>query len=890
VSTDAPPRIPGALLSAALPDGDIEEAVLGDLHELYLERRDAMGVAAARRWYWITATRVAAGYAGRRLRGVRYGALERRPQRIRSRGDGPGDVLRRIRLAIRSLARSPGFTLPALLILAIGMTAATSIATVVDSIALRPLDLPESHRLVIVCEDHVRLRGSCIASPGNVEDFRLASSSLAELGLGRSWPFGLEDADGTTGVRGGLATAGFLRALGAPLAAGRLFTDDETGPDRDAVVLLSHAFWTSRYGRDPAIVGTAIHIDGEPNEVVGILGSNFAPPFGLEGIELWKPLHVDPLDPDVRGWRGFRAIGRLADGASVASAASELTTIYDGIRARYEEVDDQWRLRVQPLLTVVVGDTRNVLFAFLAAAGLLLLIVCANVANLLLARGVGRSRELAVRAALGAGRGRLVREVVLEGFVLSGAATLIALAASPTATAVLVSLAPPEIPRLAEVSMDLRILAFSALLSIAATTLFALVPAFRATAGSPGRAVRSGARGGRSVRTGRMQSGLVVVELALSIVLLTSAALITRSFVSHLEWEPGFDRAPLLAFSAFVSSGNYDTPAKLVTFYRSAEERMAAVPGVVSVASASAGPLFGGGDGATSVVAEGGDETGRLPSAAWYDVGPAFFETLALPVVQGREITEADAGESGRVAVVNESLARAVWPTGGAVGRVVRLPELDLSFEVVGVVQDVVPLTPGTSARPEIYWSNRQLPRGATYFLVRAAGDPADVAPAVTRALLEMDPDASIGTPRTLASNAERELVRPRFQAAIFLAFALIALLLSAGGVYAVISYSAASRFREMGIRMALGAARGDVLRLMIRTSLATALVGICLGLVVSAGSARLIGTMAPGISPLDPVSFVGAGISLLAITVIATLLPAHRAARADPLQAMRVE
>ena len=392
-----------------------------------------------------------------------------------------GGMVRAIRLSLRSLMRSPGFTVPALLILAIGMTAATAIFTVVDSIVFRPLDLPDSDRLVMVCEDHPRLLGLCIGSPANVEDFRRQTHELSEIGVGRTWPYSLSDDAGSEGITGGLASAGFLRALGAQPVLGRLFTDEEYGPGRDKVVVLSHGFWTTRYGADPGVIGRTLHLDGEVYEIIGVLPAGFTAPFDMADVPLWKPPHFEPFTPEIRAWRGFRVVGHLAPGATRASAAQELTTLYARIAETHEEVNDEWRLRVTSLLDVVVGDTRPVLLAFLGAAGLLLLIVCANVANLLLARGLGRQHELAVRAALGAERGRLVRSILGESLVLTALATLLAVVLARSATLLLLRLAPP-MPRMDEVTMDGRVLAFAALLSVVATAFFAILPALRVTA------------------------------------------------------------------------------------------------------------------------------------------------------------------------------------------------------------------------------------------------------------------------------------------------------------------------------------------------------------------------------------------------------------------------
>ncbi|HSG08949.1 MAG TPA: ADOP family duplicated permease [Longimicrobiales bacterium] len=891
-----PPRTGEAILSLFLPGGGIQESVLGDLHEMFAQRVESAGgrSVGARWWYWTQVVGLSAGYGFRRLRGTGFRGFAPAPRPAEvtmttTKGDGMAGMARQVRFSIRSLFRSPGFTVPSLLILAIGMTAATAIFTVVDSVVFRPLDMPDSDRLVIVCEDHPRLQGLCIASPGNTIDFTRETSTLDDLGYGRGWPYILVEDGESQRVVGGMASAGFLRAVGAQPVLGRVFNDDEFG-DNDKVAVLSHDFWTSRFGADPDVLGRSVTLSGETVQIIGVLQPELELPFDMGGVQLWRPPYFGPLDPEIRGWRGFRAIGRLADGSSVEAAAAELTAVYAGIAEVHEEVDDEWRLRVEPLLRVVVGDARGVMLGFLAAAGLLLLIVCANVANLLLARGLGRKQELAVRAALGAERIRLVREIMVESLVLSAAAALMAVAFSGAATRGMLAMAPPGIPRIDEVAMDGRVLLFVVLLSAAATVLFAALPALRVTAWDLGQSLKTGARSGENRQTGRLQNGLVVAELALSVVLLSSAAMLTRSFVEYLHWEPGFERDHLLSMSAFLDRGKYPTAPAFVEAFRQMEEQVAAVPGVVSVATASAGPLFGGGDGSLPFATEADDPSGPLPSARWFDVGPGFFRTLGLPVVKGREFTEADARGAPDVVVVNETLARLAWGDDDPLGRRIRVPMLELDLEVVGVVGDVRPMVPGEAPLPEMYWSNRQYGRMATQFLIRTSGDPGAVAEAVRAAVKSVDPDMSAGTPRRLSSQAEQAMVRPRFQAVILLTFALAALILSAVGVYAVVSYAVARRTREVGIRVALGAGRGEVVRLMARSSMAVAGMGVALGLGGALFAGRLIQGLIPGVSSTDSLSLGGGAGALFLVAALAVLVPARRATRVDPVEAMRIE
>ena len=893
-SQPEPPRLAQAILNRTLPDDGTRESVMGDLQEMFLDRVEAHGgrTVAARRTYWIQALTLSIRYMVRRLLGAPAIPVEgtgRGPQ-IRRRRLSPGEARRSIGLSIRSLLRSPAFTLPALLILAVGMSAATAIFTVVDAVVFRPLSYPEANRLAMVCEDHVRLGGACVAAPEVVEALRVAGGPFEALGIGRSWPYTIQDdGGGSTGVRGGIGTPGFFAALGARPQLGRLFDTGEHGPTDDKVAVLSHGLWSSRYGSDPAVVGSTVEVDSEPHQVIGVLSPEFEAPLGMEGVQLWKPPHFDPRDPDNAGWRGFRAIGLLREGASLATARAALDPVYRRLADGSPVVSEEWRLRVSSLQRVVVGDTRPVLLAFLGSAAVLLMIVCANVANLLLARGVGRQRELAVRAAMGASRRDLIGSVLTEGLLLTAAAMLVSLFLSGAVLPLLLAAAPP-LPRLEEVTQGGRVFAFAAVLAAGTAVAFALLPALRVTSWDLARTIRSGERGAENPGARRLRRTMVVAQVALSVLLLATAGLLVRSYALHAEWNPGFDRDGLVAMSAFTNGAEYESREQLYSMWRQAEERAGQVPGISQVATASAGPLFGGGDGATPFVPEGGEDTGDNPSAWWFDVGPGYFTTLGVPVVEGREFNETDGVDGGNVALVNETLAQSAWPGQSAVDRTVRLTDLEMTFTVVGVAKDVPPLIPGQPTRAEIYFSNRQWGRPFTYFLVRAGGDPGAVVEGLRHALLSVEPDLSLGTPQTLRSQERTALVRPRFEAMVLGSLALAALALSAVGVYAVVAYTAARRIREMGIRMTLGAQRSDVVGMFLGSTLRLTAVGVGIGLVAALALRRFLAGLVHGVSPADPATFSGAAAVLLTVAALAAYLPAHRATKADPIQATRGE
>ncbi len=890
MSTDRdvrPPILAEALLGMILPRGPVRETVLGDLHELFNARVDRPGASplVARAWYWGTALRLSVGFTLRRLTGAPPHVMNSRAYDGASARWTARAAVPDVRITVRTLFRHLDFSVPAFLLLFLGMTVVTTVFAMVDGIVFRPLDLPEPDRLVVVCEGHRDLADYCIASPANVEDLA-ASGAVTELGIARGWAFRLTDESGSRGVRGGLATAAFFRALGAAPAAGRYFLPEEVGPDRDKVVVLAHPLWVSRYGADVGAIGRTLDLDGTPHRIVGVLSERARVPLAnLESVELWKPPHFDPTDAEVRGWRGFTALGRLAPGVGRSVAEEELSGIYRGLAAAYPaDIDENWRLRVESLHDRVLGASARVLLMFLAGSCLLGLIVCAQVANLFLTRGLMRRQEIAIRSALGSGRSRVVAALVVEGLVLTFAAAGVAVPATFLATRLLVRLAPPELPRLGQVAVDARVFAFAVLTALVVTTLFAVLPALRLTRASSGRAIVAGARAGSSGSTERWRTSFMAGGLAFSTILLASAALLFRSFAGYLAWHPPFERDDVLVASAFIDTGVHPSRDDVAALLRRSEEALASVPGVLAASTASAGPLFGGGDGATPFETSGAGADGSEGSAWWFDVGPDYFSTLGIPVVSGRELAESDGRDSEPVALVNRELTRRAWGGDAAVGAILRLPDLGRTVRVIGVVADVEPLTPGASTRPEVYLSNRQAPRWGTYFVVRADGGSVSVAAALEGALEAVDPTLTVGAPRTLRSIERTALVRPHFLASVGLGLALSALALAVLGVYGMVSYVISERARETAIRVALGATPGQVVRRVLGRTAAVAAAGVGTGLITALWVGGRIAEVAPGSADGSTWVVLAAATILFVLAAAAAWFPARRAARHDPI------
>jgi putative ABC transport system permease protein len=797
------------------------------------------------------------------------------------------DLVADLRHALRSLRSHLAFTATAVVTLALGMGATTTIYGIVDGIVLRPLAFPNADRLVAVCEKYPGATSDwCSISPPNVEDIAKRSKAIEAIGIGRSWPYHLSTADGSEPVNGGIVTPDLFRALGVRPVLGRLFERSDLLGRESTVAILSYEMWQTRFGAAPDVVGRRIVLDGKPVTVVGVLPAGFQLP-RFPAVALWRTVHVNPADEENREWRGFVAYGLRREGTSLASASAELAGIATQLRGEHFAKTGGWDLHMESLQDLVVGGVRPVLILFLAAVSFILLIACANVANLLLARAGSRSRELALRAAVGANRWRLVRGLLVESFVLAAAGALLGILLAELGTIAFKSLAPAGIPRMSDVRIDGRVLAFALTLSVATTLVFGLAPAWFAARTDPMNTLREG---GRSSTPGSALSArlLVVAELALALVLLTGAGLLTRSFAARAAWNPGFERDHLLTFSAFAPVDRYKDRDAVAALLRRMESELSAIPGVERAGSASGGPLFGG-DGTDDVVYTNRSGAARAP-AAWYDMSPSYFATLGVPVVGGRGLSEADGPGTPTVVVVNETLARRFWPGDSPIDRQISLFSNRMQVRVVGVVRDVAPPTPGAAVLPELYWSNRQEPRPYTYFLLRTSVAPASVMRDVRARLRAIDPNLRPMDAATMPDLVAIALRAPRFQMLLLAAFSLTALLLAAVGTYGLFAYRVSRRTREIGIRLALGAQARQIVASVLRDGLRIAGAGIAIGVVAGLLAGRAMRGLVVGVSEFDLATMVASCGVLVAVTVAACLIPARSAARVDPVVTLTVE
>ena len=839
-----------------------------------------------------TAANVRAGMepsAARQEAHRRFGGVEQIKEDVRDeRGVRPlEDFVADIRFAARSLRKAPGFTAAVVLTLALGIGANTAIFSVLRGVVLRPLDFPEPDRLVEVCEEHESVAGFCTNSFVNVRDLNARSRAFDRLGAGRGWPFILRGPDGAESVRGGLADEQLFRVFGISPALGRGFLETDLGPDAAPVVMLSHAMWRVRFGADRDLVGQDITIDDRRSTVVGVLPPGTGIP-GLEAVEIWRPIPFDYSDPSNREWRGFRAVGRLRPGIPLEDGVADLQSLAAALGSEYPDTNAGWGLRGNSLHDSVVGGSRRALKVFMGAVGFVLLIGCANVANLLMARSARREREFAVRRSLGAGVGRLARMLLAEGLLLATTGAAVGLLLAVWAVRTFVTLAPGGIPRVDSVTVDGTAILFTVVVAAVATLLFGVLPAIRASRPNLVSSLRSGPERGGRMRLGA-RAGLVIAEVALGLVLLVGAGLMGRAFLEIAAWDPGFERERLVMFWALASDGRYETGHEVVASFEEISAELAALPSVGAIGMASAGPLFGGRETISfRVPGSGGDSGTGEAVARWYDMDPGYFRTMGIPLLEGRYFDAEDDSAGAPVAIVNRTLAER-FLEGRAVGGRIEL-EGRGPVDVIGVVADVRPFRPDAVPEPEIYWPIAQRTRFASHFVLRTQGDPAGFERTVRARVAAVAPDVSVNGFRTMDDLVGSGLVSPRFNLAVLGIFAIVALCLATIGIYGVISYNVSRRTHEIGLRKALGADQDRIVGQIVRQGFSPALAGIALGVVGALALTRLMAGMLYGVRATDPVTLVSVTLVFALIASIACWIPARRAAAVEPMDAMRAE
>ena len=798
-----------------------------------------------------------------------------------------------LRAALRGLARSPVLTLAAVFCLALGIGATTAIFTAVNTALLRPLPFPEPDRLVSVFRTTPHFSSGPFSAPNYLD---LARETRSLEALAAATPGGGLIQTGEQSLRASVVQASddYFRMLGARALVGRLFLPGEDGAAETPVIVLSEELWRERFGGDPAVLGRTLRLDGTPHQVVGVLPRNFNVPHGgfqLSG-DAWVPIRIADWQATARRNNYLMLQGRLAEGASPATADEELRRVMDGIIEQNPELRGE-HLRVVPLHRESRRAIEGPLTLLLGAVWLVLLIAAANVASLLLARGATRQGEWAVRAALGASRGRILSGALTESAVLAAAGAAAGFALAWAAVRVIGSrVSAVGLPQLAGMQMDLRVLGFGLVVTLAVALLAGMAPAWQAQRADPQDALRAEGRSGSGGRRHRFLRGLIVAEVALSLVLLLGAGLLLRGFQQLVTRDPGFDPASILTLAVDVPADRYPDGSAINQFLEPALASVQALPGVEGAGAISLIPYTNWGWN-FNIRYEGvqGDDPTRLPLVERRVVTPGFFNALGMSLLRGRLLEPADdeRDESPPVVVVNRALAEEHFPGENAVGKRFHLNDTTFAT-IVGVVSDIKNFGPDRPPQPEVYWTFDQGGRGTTSFplMVRVSGDPGVYAHAVSRAITEVDPEAAISRIRPMEEVIASSMGRPRFYLVLMAIFAGVAMALALAGLYGVMSYVVEQRRREIGIRAALGGTPRGNLVLILRGGAALLGIGLVAGLGGGLALTRLLEGMLFGLSPLDPAAWAGASLFLVATGVGAVLIAARRAARVDPLVAMR--
>ena len=802
--------------------------------------------------------------------------------------------------AVRGLIKAPGFAAVAVLTLALGIGANTAIFSVVNAALLRPLPFSDPGRLVFLWNRTPEGEPNPLG-PGRMLDFRRQATSFESSAALAHLSYTLTGSGDAESIQASSVSSTFFDVLGVRPLLGDTFHGGSADP---SAVVLGYGLWTRRFGADPSIVGRTITLNGRPRLVVAVMPREFFWPFITSrpsadpGPELWVPGGVGDVprtavneDLDVTGNRNagyIRVVARLRPGLTAAQADAEVRAI--GERLSREHTEDGGRTAmVVPLREQLFGSIERPLYVLAGAVGFVLAIACANVASLLLGRGAARQRDLAVRRALGATRARIVRQLLVEAAVLSGAGAAAGALIAWWGTTALLRLAPSDMAN-AGAAFDVRVLAFTAGTALLSGLAFGILPAVQFSRGSLTGALAQGTtRGSSSRRSGRIRDMLVAAEIAVAIVLLVGATLLVRSFSALSRVDTGIDTRNLLTFDVRLSGPRAEYQARQVEFYAALQRRLEAVPGVVSAGSAVTLPI-GGDDFGTSFLVEGRPtpQPGREPHAGYQIVMPGFFTAMGIPLTSGRDVRESDTRTSPRVVLVNATLARQQWPGEDPIGRRVRFDDEGAWMTVVGVVGDIRHLGPGVPPRPELYQPSTQRSFSFMAFVVRTSGEPYALVPTLRRAVAELDPSLPLANVKTMDDHIARALARPRFVSTLVTAFGALALTLAIVGIYGVMSWSVAERTREFAIRLALGV-RGPVLvRSVLVKALALAAAGIAAGLLGARAATGVLGGMLYGIQATDISTYVATALAVALIVVAACVVPARRALRADPITLLR--
>ncbi len=797
-----------------------------------------------------------------------------------------------IRFGVRMLRKSPGFTAAALVVLALGIGANSAIFSVVNAVILRPLPYRDADRLVILQEFNPQQSEEPISvSYSNFVDWRNQSQSFDQMAAIGSQDFILSGGGEPERVQAATVTDNLFESLGVAPIIGRAFSDDEEKAGGAPVALISYGLWQRRFGANPDLSGKTISLDDATFSVIGVMPSGFQIP--SEHIDVWMPLV--PNTPEIflknRAIHVFIALARLKPGVTLEQSQTEMSMIAGRIQQQYPDADPGHAIQLKSLHEVMVGTIRPSLFVLFGAVVFVLAVACANVVNLMFARAASRQKELAIRTALGAVRLRIIRQLLTESLLLAFAGGGLGLLLALWGVDWLVAGMPDYIPRSSEIGIDSQVLGFTFLVSLLTGAISGTMPAFQASRPDLNEVLKEGGRASASFARSRTRNMLVVAEIALSLVLLIGAGLMIDSFRRLQKVNPGFRADNLLTMEVSLPNSRYPNTSQVISFYKELPQKLKAIPGVEAASAVNRLPISGG-DSLGELTIEGRPfPSGEAPSASYRRALPNYFQTMGIPLIYGREFDARDNGET-KVVLINGEMARRYWPDKDAVGKRIKIgpPEGEPWLTIVGVVGDVK--NTGLSAEPALatYEPHAQRPWSTMNLVVRTAGDPMNLASTIRDAIRATDQELPVLKVSSMEKRISASVTSERFNTLLMSIFAGVALMLAAVGVYAVMSYTVNRRTHEIGVRMALGARRRDVVRLIVGQAVILVLAGVAIGLIAAFFLTRLMSSLLFQISPTDPAIFAAVALILLGVALGASFIPVRRAMKVDPMVALRCE
>jgi putative ABC transport system permease protein len=794
-----------------------------------------------------------------------------------------------LRYAFRMLLKNPGFAAVAVIALALGIGANTAIFSVVNTVLLRSLPYDDPDRLMVLKENKLPQFSEFSISPGNFLDWQKQNTSFETLVAinGSAYNLVSGDADPER-LRGARVSAGLFEMLGAKPAQGRTFMDAEDQPGHENVVILSGGLWKRRFGADPNIVGRSITLSASSYTIIGIMPATFE--FPDRDTELWTPIAFTARQAQQHGSHYLSVIGRLNQGVTLQQADTEMSAIAARLAEQYPDSNAGWSTNVYPMQQYEVRDVKPALLFLLGAVALVLLIACANVANLLLARATARQKEMAIRSALGASRWRVVRQLLTESVLLALLGGSVGLILAFWGIESLLALAPEDLPRAKDVALDGRVLGFTLVVTLMTGIIFGLVPALQASSTNLNETLKEGGRG----TTGghhRVRGSLVIVEVALALVLLVCSGLMIRSFIRLQQVNPGFNPNNALAVNISLPGRKYPNEDQYSTFFAQLIEKTSALPGVIAVGASQSLPIQGDYLLGFNIQGRPPDPPGEDKSTNYYAVTPDYFKAMGIPLLGGRLFTEQDNKNAHRVAIINETMARTYFPDEDPIGKGINVTNGPERFrEIVGIVGDVKQYGLAQPTTLQAYEPYLQNPFSGMTLVTRTEGNPAALSGAIRIQVLALDKEQPVSRIRTLDQIISGSVQQQRFTMLLLGVFAGVALILAAVGLYGVMSYAVTQRTHEIGIRMALGANAGNVLGLVVGHGMMLALIGVAIGLAGAFAVTRLMSKLLFAVSTTDPVTFAGISVLLTGVALGACLVPARRAIKVDPMTALRHE